>query len=235
MKMKTITFISLLLLINFFNAQENKYTTKGISIETSATSMFKPDIFNIVIAISEFESTDPMTQETTKIDIDKIEETIYKKLKELNFQKIDLNKIYVNPLIQNYNYNYAGSQKKLLKKEISFLWNNEIEFETLFKKLQLKGVDNIYIESKFSGKLQNSIKKELLDKVIYKAKNEANHIAKTLNIELAEIVNFNENCSLTKRTTINNQYYPNGNVYYSSNTIGKQEFFTTVCLTYNTK
>ena len=169
MKMKTIAFISLLLLINFFNAQENNYTTKGISIEASATSMFKPDIFNIVIAISEFESTDPMTQETTKIDIDKIEETIYKKLKELNFQKIDLNKIYVNPLIQNYNYNYAGSQKKLLKKEISFLWNNEIEFETLFKKLQLKGVDNIYIESKFSDKLQNSIKKELLDKAIYKA------------------------------------------------------------------
>lgn len=176
-----------------------------------------------------------MSQETTKIDIDKIEETIYKKLKELNFTDINLDKIYVNPSIQNYNYNYTNTQKKLLKKEISFVWNNEIEFETLFKKLQLKGVDNILITPNYSANLQKRIKQELSDKAIVNVKKEASHIAKMLNIELDKIISFNENSSLTKKAVINNLYYPNGSLYYGSNVIGEQEFSTTISLTYSTK
>lgn len=215
------------------NAQESDYKTEGINIECSTSKMYKPDIFNIKVSISEFESTDPMSQETTKIGIEKIEKTIYKKLEELNFKEIKLNRFYESPTIQNYNF--VNSQRKLIRKEISFTWNSQLEYEILFKKLELKGVDNILIEANYSEELQLKIKEELSEKTITKAKNEAQNIAKKLNIELGQISNFNSVCSLTKKNTVINQYYQGNSGYYPNNNIGEEEIFTTVYITYKTK
>lgn len=228
------TFISLFFIINLINAQELANHTQGISFTASAKGKYKPDLFKVSVIISEFESTDPITQETTKIGIEKIEETIYKKLNELNIQKIELESIFSTPAIQNYNY--ANSQRKLLKKEISFNCEKEVELEQLFEKLLLKGVDNIIIESSYSEKLHKKIKKELLQKAIKNAQKEANELSQLLSIELSEILQFKETSSITPTINQNKQTYANYNgYYYSSNSIGEQKFFTTIELTYNSK
>jgi len=234
MKQFTTTLISLFLILNFINAQELVDQTHGINITASATGKYKPDLFKVSVIISEFESTDPITQETTRIEIEKIEETIYKKLKELNITQVKLENIYMTPGVQNYNYN--NSQRKLLKKEVSFNWSNENELELLFKKLLLKGIDNIIIKSNYSESLENEIRKELSEKAIKNAKKEASEISKLLKLELGDVISFNENSSITPSTLQNNQTYANYNgYYYSTNKIGEQDFFTTVNLTFKTK
>ena len=236
MNIKTITLIIFSLTFNKLFAQKNiPNNSDGINIECSASSMYKPDIFNIKVSISEFESTDPITQETTKIGIEKIETTIYKKLEDLKFKEIHLNKFYESPSLQNYNYNYTNLQKSFIRKEISFTWNNELKFEALFKKLQLKGVDNILIEAKYSEELQLKINQELSEKAIIKAQNEAKQIAYRLNLELGQISSFSSNSSLTKKSNEFNQSYIPNSGYYPNNNIGEKEFFTTVYLTYKTK
>lgn len=211
--------------------------SSSITITSSADVWASPDEVTVQITISEYVHTDPETQATTAISLEKVKKTLFEKLKVIGVDKSDLefSSMAEGNNYNNYNYgyvapsypNYNSTQKKTLSSTYYLEWSSsESKLQELYETLRFNGLTSVILNCDYSEELKGKIREELIDECIKNGTIDAQLVAKSTGVTLGEIVSF------TLDQTYNNQQYYGGVNAYFNNSLLRQKHFCTAKLSF---
>jgi len=154
-----------------------------ITVMAKKTTEFKPDYYQINVAIQEFEKTNPDNQEVVKTTIDKVEKKTYDKLKQLKVNKEDIEVVSVSEIKGNTNYNYVTTttyntaQKRKMNKLLSFKLNSLNDVQELYKILRFNGIFHITVSGHLNETNQLKCEEQLMKSCLKIAEAKAQTIA----------------------------------------------------------
>lgn len=189
--MRKVSFIilSLLWTQSLIFAQTSEPKENTITIKTSTSKWYSPDELKISITLTEYIHTDPVTQESTSIELETIRKTVFKKLLKFDIEEKDIVLTSIQKARNNFNAaGYSSTQKRSLSIGYEFDWNQETDkLQGLYEALRLNGVSGIYVQTSFSRELIDKIEIELTELCIEKGKKDADKIAEKIGRKIGKI------------------------------------------------
>jgi uncharacterized protein YggE len=237
---KQLILIAALLTTPSFAQEATKPTlaatpaTNTITINSNAHIWQSPDLVKVQITITEYVHTDPVSQETTSIELSTIKNTLCEKLKELGVDQNELQFASMAEGNNHYNYGnqyaltpYTNTQKKSLSAAYNLKWKaSENELTKLFEALRFNGVTSVVLQCDYSQELDAEIRQELLENCIKEGQEDAMIAARIANKKLGEIV------SIANSTNENSMpVYSGGNMYYN-NSLNAQKHTCSATITF---
>lgn len=195
--MKKLLLSVMLFSFSMLSAQESDQTERTIQVTSNISMDYQPDFYKITVTIKEYENTDPIDQKVTRFSIEQVEESLQKKLKELNIKPntLDIVNIYETRPVHNmygYNSNYTATQKREIEKTVSFNIESIDQIENMFSTLRINGVTQVYASPMFTAESQLKIENELLSIATEKARKKADILSQQTNSKIVNILSIEE-------------------------------------------
>lgn len=223
--MKTTLLTVAIATVFYSFGQEKEGMQKSVTIVSTISKDFVPDSFCIYVNLEEYEHVNPEDQKVTKMTMDDVERSVYKKIEEIGIKQKDVriaNIAEIQPNAYNYNYNlnqnYVSTQKRDLSKTLTFKVKSQKDLERTYVLMRLNGVKNVVALPVFSTESQQKIDQELIRLAMTNARKKADEYAVIIGKKLTNVLHVSEvNVYGEAQTavTFNTNYYQN--YYYGNN------------------
>lgn len=217
------TLLTLAIATVFYSfGQEKEFNQKSITIVSNISKDFVPDSFKVYVNLEEYEHVNAEDQKVTKIVMEEVERSVYKKIEELGIKQkevkiANISEVQQNPYNYNLNQNYVTTQKRELSKVLLFQVKSVKDLERTYILLRLNGVKNVAALPVFSAETQHKNEQELIRLAMADARKKADEYAAIIGKKLTTVLTVSEQLAYGEALTavnFNTNYYQN---YYGNN------------------